>query len=334
MRGFAVSWLVVAMALGASIPSAQAQDKKSAAPAALDKDAVNSADLSSSGASEPSPVLVKMQVLLDRQHASPGVIDGRSGDNMQKAIASFQATHGLPQAAEPDEAFWSALTNDQHQPALIDYEITGKDVAYKFTPNLPSDYGKLAELPNLNFQTMTEMLAERFHMDERLLKALNPKADFDKAGTRIVVANISVRAPMKGKIARIDVDKDKGQVIAMDKDGALVVAYPATVGSDDMPSPSGEHKIKGVAWSPKYSYDPEKNFKQGKNAKKLTLPSGPNNPVGSVYIALSKPTYGLHGTPDPSKIDKSESHGCVRLTNWDAEELGHMVRGGIPVHFR
>jgi lipoprotein-anchoring transpeptidase ErfK/SrfK len=315
--------------LTAPTPSVAAQSAKPA----LGKDAVNNADLSSLGAPEPSPAIIKMQVLLDRQHASPGVIDGRSGDNLRKAILAFEAAHDLSPNPTPDEAFWSALTQGRPQPALIEYEITRKDAAYAFTPDLPHDYAKLAKLPHLNYQTPREMLAERFHMDQQLLAALNPSANFGRPGTRILVADVSARAPIDAKVARIEVDKDRGQVIARDESGAVVVAYPATVGSEDLPSPSGDYKVKGVAWTPKYSYDPKKNFQQGHNKRKLTLPSGPNNPVGSVYIALSKPTYGIHGAPEPEKIDKTASHGCVRLTNWDAEELAHMVRPGVPVHF-
>jgi lipoprotein-anchoring transpeptidase ErfK/SrfK len=331
MRSLVTAWMIFAAGLGVACAQ-EKQDRK--APARLDRQAIETADPSSwRKAQEPAAAIVKIQILLDRQHASPGVIDGRRGENLQKAFATFTAAHDLPQAGDPDDAFWPALTENQTEPVLSAYEITAKDLAYKFTPDLPRDYGKLARLPHLNFQTVKEMLAERFHMDERLLDALNPGADFDKAGARILVANVEARTPVTGKIASIDVDKSAGRVIARDKQGALVVAYPATVGSDDMPSPSGDYTVKGVAWSPKYSYDPEKNFQQGRNTRKLTLPSGPNNPVGSVYIALSKPTYGIHGSPDPAKIDKTSSHGCVRLTNWDAEELAHMVRKGVPVHF-
>ena len=132
----------------------------------------------------------------------------------------------------------------------------------------------------------------------------------------------------------IVVDKKKSQVLGYDREGHVLVAYPATIGSRELPSPSGTYKVKGVAYNPIYYYDPDKNFVQGGNNEKLRLPPGPNNPVGSVYIALTKPTYGLHGTPDPSKIDKNASHGCVRMTNWDANELAHLVKRGIVVRFK
>jgi lipoprotein-anchoring transpeptidase ErfK/SrfK len=319
--------------LAFAIPPFAANAQTKSAQPALTKADINDASLPSEiKDEETSPSLVKAQVLLARWHASPGVIDGRNGDNMRKALSAFESTHDLPQAAKLDDKVWTALTQDQSEPVMTDYEITKKDTEGPFTPEIPNDYGALAKLNHLNYRNPVEMFAERFHMDETLLKALNPEADFGKAGEKIVVANIQAK-PLTGKIAKIDVDKDQGQVRALDHKGKLVIAFPATVGSDELPSPTGDYKVKGVAWSPKYSYDPKKNFQQGKNTKKLSIPAGPNNPVGSVYIALSKPTYGIHGTPEPSKIDKTSSHGCVRLTNWDAEELAHMVRGGIPVHF-
>jgi lipoprotein-anchoring transpeptidase ErfK/SrfK len=184
----------------------------------------------------------------------------------------------------------------------------------------------------LNYRNETEMFAERFHMGQDLLTSLNPEADMTKPGATIQVAQVQ-GPPLAGTIVRIDVDKSKGQVRAYGADGKLIVSYPATVGSEELPSPSGTHKVKGVARRPVYSYDPKKNFQQGNNTRKLTIPAGPNNPVGIVYIALSKPTYGIHGTPDPSKIDKTSSHGCVRLPNWDAQELAANVRPGVVVHF-
>ena len=176
------------------------------------------------------------------------------------------------------------------------------------------------------------MFGERFHMDRKFLAALNPGVDMEVAGNRIIVAKVAT-LPIATKIARIDVDKGKGQVLAYDADGILVAAYPATIGSDELPSPSGSWVVRGVAPHPTYTYDPKKNFQQGTNVNKLILPPGPNNPVGAAFVALSKPTYGIHGTPDPSKIDKTHSHGCVRLTNWNAQELASLVQVGVPVNF-
>jgi lipoprotein-anchoring transpeptidase ErfK/SrfK len=140
-------------------------------------------------------------------------------------------------------------------------------------------------------------------------------------------------APKEGRVKHIDANKKTGQVVAYGADDKVLAVYPATVGSEDNPSPTGTHKVKGVARMPVYRYDPAKNFKQGKNDKVLTIPKGPNGPVGSVWIDLTEPTYGIHGTPDPDLIGKVGSHGCVRLTNWDAEELAGMVKPGVVVNF-
>jgi len=135
-------------------------------------------------------------------------------------------------------------------------------------------------------------------------------------------------------VATLVADKVNAQLRGYDTDGKLVVAYPATIGSDELPSPSGTHVINAIAKNAAYYYDPDINFKQGSNAAKLTIPPGPNNPIGTTWIDLSEPTYGIHGTPEPSKIDKTRSHGCIRLTNWDVEELTVLVEKGVSVEFQ
>ncbi len=163
-----------------------------------------------------------------------------------------------------------------------------------------------------------------------MLKAPNAGADFAPGKT---VQVVGTGPPRQGNVKRIEVSRKIGQVLAYEEAGKLLAAYPATVGSKDNPSPYGTDKVKGVARMPVYRYDPNVNFKQGKNNKVLIIPKGPNGPVGSVWIDLTEPTYGIHGTPDPDLIDKGASHGCVRLTNWDAEELAGMVKFGVVVKF-
>ena len=196
---------------------------------------------------------------------------------------------------------------------------------------MPADYSQKAKLERLGYTSVAEMLAERFHMDEAYLKQLNPDANFNRPGTIVTVAKFG--APAATEVARIVADKGRKQVRAYGRDGNLVAAYPATIGSADTPSPTGTHMVSRVAFDPEYTYNPNLNFKQGSNDKVLTIPPGPNGPVGSIWIALDKPTYGIHGTPDPSKIGKTESHGCVRLTNWDAQELAKLVKPGVIVQF-
>ncbi|GGE13093.1 hypothetical protein GCM10011390_35230 [Aureimonas endophytica] len=273
---------------------------------------------------DPDPFLIRLQVLLDRAHASPGVIDGLAGGNTAKAIRAFGEMHDLNAGDQPSEALWQALGKDAG-PAVKTYKITAEDAGGDYVPDLPADYAKLAELKWLGYRDVAEMLAERFHMDEDLLKRLNPDADFGKAGTKLLVAEPGPDPEAERKVERIVVDKSRGELFAYDKEKALILALPATIGSSDTPSPSGTMKVNGSKADPEYEYDP-KNFVQGKNRKALTLPPGPNGPVGNMWIDLSKPTYGIHGTPEPSEIDKTASHGCVRLTNWDAHALARLVQ--------
>lgn len=301
---------------------------------ALLPDAINTAPIAptslapKTGASDqPDPAIVRLQVLLDRAGASPGVIDGFDGENVRKAIAAFEAMQGLPADGKLDPDVIRRLTDEALvvQPYLVSEADTKGLVA-----TIPEDYSEQARMDQLGFKSVAEKLAERFHMDIDLLKALNAASTFSVGDT---VSVVIPGAPRQGTVKRIEAHRRSGQLIAFASDGNLIAAYPATIGSRETPSPSGTHKVKGVAHMPPYVYNPKINFRQGDNRKILTLPGGPNNPVGSVWIDLSKPTYGIHGTPEPSMIDKSGSHGCVRLTNWDAEELAGMVKPGVIVKF-
>ncbi len=279
-----------------------------------------------------SSLVLKAQILLDRNDASPGVIDGVYGDNVAKAITAFEGMKGLSQDGKLDAEVWSALTKGGGDDVLTQYEITQEDLDYDFAEEIPEDYAELAKMDRLAYTSIEEMLAERFHMDIDLLKALNEGKDFTNSGTTLVVANVDGAKP-GDKVARIEADKDKRQVRAYDSEDKLLVAYPATIGSAETPSPSGTHKVDAVAADPKYYYRPNENFQQGDNDEPLDIPPGPNNPVGTTWIDLSEPTYGIHGTPEPAEIDKTASHGCVRLTNWDAEELASLVEQGVTVEF-
>ena len=278
------------------------------------------------------PVVLKAEILLDRAHAPPGVIDGRYGSNFVKAIKTYETMRELPVDGKLSKRVWDDLGGDTADPVLGPYTIMAQDVVGPFYPDLSPDYAEQAKMPDLGYRSANEMFGERFHMDRKFLAALNPGVDMETAGNVLVVAQVATM-PLGARIARIDVDKGKGQVLLFDEASNLITAYPATIGSDELPSPSGSWVVRGVAPHPTYTYDPKKNFQQGTNVNKLILPPGPNNPVGAAFVALSKPTYGIHGTPDPSKIDKTHSHGCVRLTNWNAQELARMVQVGVPVNF-
>lgn len=275
----------------------------------------------------PDPAIVRLQVLLDRVGASPGVIDGFDGDNVRKAISAFEMMLGVAPDGVIDADVIAAL--DMVDAVVGPYTITADDVA-AIVPAISTDYAEMAQRDFLGYERVTELLGERFHMDEDLLVALNPDARFT-AGEAIAVAIAG--ANVEGEVARIEADKDARQVRAYDAEGQLLAAYPATIGSESNPSPSGTHIVAAIAPMPNYTYDPDVNFQQGDNTELLVIPPGPNGPVGSMWIDLTEPTFGIHGTPEPSKIDKTSSHGCVRLTNWDAEELSELVEAGVPVDF-
>ena len=274
--------------------------------------------------------IAAFQVLLDRAGASPGVIDGRAGSNVNKAAAAYRELTG--KTIDPkDEAAVNAELEATGGPAFMEYTITNEDVGRQYVASIPEDYAHKAALPALAYTSVAEMLGEKFHIDEAYLKEINPGVNFNQPGSVIKVPRVGL--PVRAPVARIIADKARKQVRGYDENGKLVVAYPATIGSADTPSPSGIVQVERIAINPNYTYNPKINFKQGNNDKILTIPPGPNGPVGTVWIALSKPTYGIHGTPEPSKIGKTSSHGCVRLTNWDAEELAKLVKPGVTVEF-
>ncbi|MFP5078145.1 L,D-transpeptidase [Rhizobium sp. YIM 134829] len=277
-----------------------------------------------------SAEITALQVFLDREGFSPGVIDGKTGSNVTKAIEAWQQATGETLDPNNTEDILERLRLSGGLP-FTTYTITAADAAGPYVASIPEDYAHKAELPHLSFTSVPEMLGEKFHMDETYLRAMNPGVDFTIPGTIVKVINPG--APKTGTVTRILADKARKQVFAYDANGGLVAAYPATIGSSDTPSPSGTVQVDRIALNPGYTYNPKINFKQGNNDKVLTLQPGPNGPVGTVWIALSKPTYGIHGTPEPSKIGKTQSHGCVRLTNWDATELAKMVSVGTVVEF-
>ena len=279
---------------------------------------------------ERSAVMLRAQVLLDRAHISPGVIDGRKGPNTSRALAAYEQMHGLKADGSLEQQVWRLLVWDR-RPALVSYTIRQKDVDGPFLKKVPNSLQAMAKLDHLSYTSPAALLAAKFHMDEDLLKDLNKGVDFSKAGAKIVIADVRHNQP-QGPADHVEANKQRKAVIAYGKQGRVIAYYPATVGSDELPSPSGRTTIEHVVMHPKYYYHPSLDF-QGVPNKNMVVPPGPNNPVGLVWIDLKKPGYGIHGSPEPAQVGKNMSHGCVRLTNWDAQELAKMLKPGTPVIF-
>ncbi|GAA4013449.1 L,D-transpeptidase [Sphingomonas swuensis] len=276
--------------------------------------------------SSPDWVL-EAQILLDRHHHSPGVIDGRQGSNTRRAVRAFETAEGLPADGMLDAEVMKRLRASSSEPLLTDYRVTEEDVSKLV--DVPDGMEAQAKLDHLGFESAAEALAEKFHMSQALLKRLNLGANF-AVGESIRVVRPG-KDELESKVARIEVDKGRSEVRAFSDNGKLLASYPGTIGSDRFPSPDGSMEVRAVAPAPTYYFDP--SGRDWGPDQRLTIAAGPNNPVGGTWIDLTKDGYGIHGSPDPRLIGKTASHGCVRLTNWDAAELGGAVKPGTVVIF-
>ncbi len=300
-------------------------------------DAINSAPVMIPIKGDVSgPSVLKAQIFLDRLHFSVGALDGRWGRNSAITVWYWQRAHGLPGTGEVDEATFRALARTAgYAQAVTQYTLTADDVKGPFTHIPDSPYEK-AKLDCLCYETLREKLAERFHSTEDFLETLNPDVKFSElqAGSTINVPN--VRPPVtsdQADIAKIVISLRGNSYNAYDAAGNIIFHAPTTVGSTYDPSPTETLHVVEVVHDPNFHYDPTLYHEVPDSEPDAHLKPGPNSPVGVVWMALSKPHYGMHGTNDPESIGYASSHGCVRLTNWDAAEVSHRITKGVPVAF-
>jgi len=292
-------------------------------PAAAQK--INSATWKE-GSSIDRNLGTKLQALLNWNQHGVGPVDGYWGKNTLKAMQAFQKAHGLTVTDTLNNETWQALTKNEKlmtQPVLVRYQLSEADVNIK-TTNIPASAEAKAKLDGMYYESVTEGLAEKFHMSEKYLKALNPNAKFT-AGETITVYNPG--NPNTKPVSRVVADKGTETLYIYDDKDNLIASYPTTVGSTTTPSPSGTHTVEVKVHEPNYTYTAD-------DGSKSIIPPGPNNPVGLVWIGLSKPSYGIHGSPDPARISRQASAGCIRLTNWNALALLGVIQDGATVEFK
>ncbi len=285
-------------------------------------------DAASHGGTES---VLRAQVLLLRANYSSGEIDGKSGMNLRKAISAFQEKRGIAVSGKLDAATWTALNQDA-APVLVNYTLTDADIAGPYA-STPSDVQDKAKMTRIVYQDLMEMLGEKFNAKPELIKSLNTDVDFATAGTMLIVPYVRP-AQTVAKAARVVVDKSDGALRLLDDQGKIYAQYPASTGSTAFPLPIGEWKFVSVVQNPDYRYDPDILVNQPKDAKPARLPPGPNGPVGIIWMGLDKEHYGIHGTPEPGKISRTQSSGCVRLTNFAAQAVATAVSPGTPVTFQ
>lgn len=307
----------------------------------------------------PNPALsldiLHVQVLLDRLGFSPGVIDGKDGQSLTKALRGFQKARGITVTGKIDQPTLKLLHRYRSIRPVRTLTISPADAAGPFSGRLPDDPAAQAKLPMLGYANLVEKMAEKFHTTPTTLVALNgPGARIGPGVTlrfpnvlptsraydaklppewrqTLSSLNVSANQPQG---ARIVVDKSDGVLMVYDEGDRLIAQFPATMGSGHDPLPIGKWTIKGAAYNPPFHYNPDLFWDADSKDEKEKLPPGPNGPVGVIWLDLSKDHYGIHGTPRPETIGRAESHGCIRLTNWDAARLSLMVKPGTPAVFQ
>jgi lipoprotein-anchoring transpeptidase ErfK/SrfK len=324
--------LIVAVAASAILPATLGASAKTHATKPVPRTSV--------ARTLPCGDLVGFQVLLDRQGFSPGQIDGLRGANFTHTLTAWQTAKKLKATGEPDCATWKSLVAEDGEPTITDYRLTEEDFSGPFEKRIPPKLEDQAKLDALGYQSPTEALAERFHVAPALLAQLNHGVPLS-AGKTIKVPAVTAfnpdTRPARGTAnndVNIEVSRSESALRATRADGTLVFYAPVSSGSTHDPLPPGDWKVTGISWHPVFHYNPDLFWDANPRDVGAAIQPGPNNPVGVVWIALNLEHYGIHGTPEPGHVGHTESHGCVRLTNWDAARVAGLVKAGTRVIFK
>jgi len=279
----------------------------------------------------PVQTILEEQITLVRLGLSPGSIDGVAGSQTRTALMAFQKKEGIDPTGSLDAQTRPQLTISL--PATTEYTITAEDLA-RLHP-VPKTWLEKSQLARLDFETITELLGEKAFCSPHLVRALNPEIDWTNvtAGTAVTLPQVEYPAP-GGRVALIKISLHDCILEAFDEETNLLVHFPCSIGRLAEKRPVGELHVATVAIDPNYTFDPAvfpESAEAQQVGRKLIIPPGPNNPVGVAWIGLDRPGYGIHGTPAPEQVGRTESHGCFRLANWNASYLAKLVWVGLPV---
>lgn len=273
--------------------------------------------------------IAAFQVALERMHFSVGFIDGDVGMRCRRALRAFQASHGIPITGELDDATQEAI-GEPGEP-YFNYIVTPEDM--EAIMPAPKTWVEKSQVKTLGYNSTWELLAEKFHCTRSYLKELNPDIKEIDIGTVVIGPKVFPAAKLP-KAASLRVILSETTIQALDDKGNIIAHFPCSIAADKNKRPNGVLAVKTVVPDPNYTFNPDV-LKEAASAehitKKMVLPPGPNNPVGTAWIGLTLPGYGIHGTPEPEDISRTQSHGCFRLANWNAEKVLKMVKVGTPV---